>query len=458
VSGAWQAGVRAAASRSTLAYVGPGTTYCNRLIDVGANVVAAVAVVPEGVPMPDPPSAPTHTLIAATRSGLDLQAETFGRTLELAASGVSAFLDEHDPGQDAAVVGVLGVPSEAIGARPPWVSGAAIARDLECKHPTSAVLDGVLPWIPGEAAPAHPDERWWRDTTSRMATDRLVLQRAGLSSGGAGTWCCSSWSEAAAALASCPTARVSPFVDGVSANVMGCVTIDGTVIAFPPTRQLMVTEGDGQQVYVGNVAGGRWVEGLEEMTDHARCAGSAMAAMGFVGPFGIDALVGDDGPRYHDLNARLNGAAHAFDLDQPVVVGLMLAEAWMPAAGAASVEAELHRAVGERPIARWWLTGPVSTARTVGPVPAAGLHRIDPAVPATVLIESDPSPDPLAVAGDVAFLRPRTVPHATLLPGDRLVLADLWCTPELSDELFDHHGDQALPRLVTAFQAAAPAV
>ena len=126
---------------------------------------------------------------------------------------------------------------------------------VETKAAGSGALDGVLPWVASEAVPDRVDERWWREVTERLGSSVLILQATGLNCGGERTWRCASLDEVARAVEIVGASRVSAFIDGISANVMGCVGADGAVLVLPVSRQLCA-ENNGRPLYSGNVFAG----------------------------------------------------------------------------------------------------------------------------------------------------------------------------------------------------------
>lgn len=450
----WRRGVARAVERGPVVHVGIGVDDVAALVAAGADVRAAVAVHPSGAAPATHPTVPTLAVPARALGSFALQAGGFSEAVDAAAPAIVGFLDEHDPTGEAVVVGTLSAPTHGIGRREAWVPPSHLASALEAKSSTGSPLSDAVRWVPAEAGPAHADEAWWRSVTERLGAERVVVQEVGLSAAGERTWLCADLAQAQAALRSCTRgARVSPWLEGISANVCGVVARSGDVLALPPSRQVMMAPA-GHTVYVGNAVGGRWSDGLEELTEAVCAAGREMAQRGYVGLFGLDAIVGSSGAWFHDLNARLNGAVSAIGLRAPILAGTMLLSGWGADADLDLAAQELRRALDERPAARWILYAPIgSGAAASGAAPPEGLYRVDPTAPHAELV--GPA-DLEAVDGDLAVLRHRAVLNAEVRPGDRVGVgvASLFLAPDLSDALVAAHGDQAVARVLTALRGA----
>ena len=196
--------------------------------------------------------------------------------------------------------------------------------------------------------------------------------------------------------------RVSVYVDGVSANVMGCVGADGAVLVLPVARQL-TTEIDGQPLYCGNVFSGISSETRHGSSTTRWRAGHALAARGDIGVFGLDCIIDSSGGRqYHDVNARVNGAVHAMDLVFPAYVGLVSARGWLVPEAVHGVEQEVHGLVDSRPIARWVLLERVHKTGCVN-VPRSGVYRLDVDQRRASFVEGGHRPE--VMGGDLVLLR-----------------------------------------------------
>ena len=105
----------------------------------------------------------------------------------------------------------------------------------------------------------------------------------------------------------------------------------------------------------------------------------------------------------------------------------------------------LHR-VKARPLVRYFLSQEVEAARTIKNTPPGGLWKIDPE---NLRIRHLAAGRGTAadVRGQTALLHPILPPKASFQPMDRLVLGDLFCSPDLSAALEKRWGD-ALPRFL----------
>lgn len=440
MTGSWHRGVaRVRGTRVVVAGIAASLVELARTS--GADVAAAVLVPPAGAPLPR--EVATLTLPGGPRSTVDLQVGGAASVLERHAAEVGAFLDGVDPSREACVIGSLAVPHHVFGGRAAWAPDAALARRLEAKRLAGAVLDGVVPWMPSVAAPAVPDRAWWEATLATWGASRAVAQHAGLNAAGSATTVCRDAAELARVVAEAPAGvRVAPYRAGTTVNVTGIVARDGSVAVLPPTRQLLV-DRDGHPAYAGNVCGEPWTWQTPGVVDGARRAGEALAAMGYAGPYGLDAIVDAAGrPWFHDLNARTNGAVHLLNLLAPVLAGVVFHPAWLDARTAAAAERELHRAARARPLARWWLSRTVAHDAAVPPSPPAGWYRLDPR---SLRVEPEHPPAGAVLAGNLVRFLPRSVPGTALLAGDVLDYGDVYCAAGLADELAAARRDRAAP-------------
>jgi hypothetical protein len=447
----WSEGIADAVATGPFVHVGIGMGDLLTLLAAGADVRASVSVQPLGAPARTGSPVPLLSLTAPCRSGFALQAEHLGRVLEEEADAVAAFLDTHDPAGEAIVVGAQSAPPAACAGRSRWLPDTRLARSLETKAASGATLGHVVPWVEGEPGPAVADDQWWRTTTARLGCERLVVQRVGLSSSGESTWVCASPREAQAATERCGGgARVSAWLTGPSVNVTAVVSREGDVLVLPPSHQLLFPDESGRPLYFGNTFGDLSDALRDRLVSDARRVGAELVVRGYVGSFGLDAVVAADGPRYHDLNARMNGAMVAFDLHLPVVTGALLFPGWCTAERVTASEAELRAAVEQSPITRWLLTTCAPPHPGARPV-RAGSYRLARELRSATWIDEASGGRP--VQGDVVLVEPRTS-SAQARPGDRREVANLWCSADLTAALLERHGEAAPERMVRVLEAA----
>lgn len=446
----WSDGMAAALANRSVVFFGAGLTAANALAAAGADVRAAVYVAAEGA-TPIATSFPVYVVQTETRSRTNLQVPIFPDVLEARAHDVLAFLAEHDRDEHAVVLAGLPVPPAAIAGRTSWTVDAALARTLEEKRPGHGPLDGVLPWVSSEPVPAQVDEPWWREITARLGTARLVVQALGLNCGGDRTWLCAAVDDVRRAVASGGASRVSGYIDGVSVNVMGCVGADGAVMIMPPSRQLCA-HLHGRPLHAGNIFEGIAGETGAPLIDDARLAGKALAERGYVGTFGLDGIVDGSGQcHYHDLNARVNGVVHAFNLLLPAMSGLLLAPGWLGPDGVQPAEHEASRLVVDRPIARWALMEEPAEPICVR-VPKAGLYRVDPVAGRAWYVDAVDQPD--AVDGDVVLVRQSCQSGWSARAGELVDVADLWCAAAVATALERRWDGAAMSTLLDAVRTA----
>ncbi len=188
------------------------------------------------------------------------------------------------------------------------------------------------------------------------------------------------------------------------------------------------------------------------MVDHARAAGHALAARGYVGTFGLDCIVDDhDACWYHDLNARVNGVVNVFDFFLPALASLLVAPGWLDASNVHRAEQELCEGVDRRPIARWYLSEQFTAPSPVR-VPKEGLYRLDPYGPRAWYLGADRSFD--AVEGDVAYVRPKCPEDWKTVAGEHLQVAEAWCAAELASAFERESGGRAMSSLLESLQGA----
>ena len=172
----WSNGIKAALDGRPVIYLGTRLRVARALEANGAKVVAAVHVTLVDDP-PEVATFPLRALTVDTRSRTELQIPLFTDVLESHAAEVRAFLDEHDPTQQAPVLCPLSVPRVTIGERTPFTAEAGLAGALETKVAGHGSLEGVLPWVKSEAVPGRIDGRWWSDVTALAG--KLGTHRAG---------------------------------------------------------------------------------------------------------------------------------------------------------------------------------------------------------------------------------------------------------------------------------------
>lgn len=445
----WHSGIARAIAGRRFVFVGSGVALAEGLRAHGADVAAIVVVVAAGAPPAEHRAVPVISMTAPTPSWLVLQAEAFPSTLVGGRDRIRRLLDAVDPDGTAVVVGNVTVPAAIADGRTSWAPESATAAAVEAKLPTGSPVSSAVPWIPSLPVPPVVGRRWWDDTSRAFGAERVVVQRLGPGAGGITTWVCDGPAAASAAVAACGGrgARVSPFVDGVPVNVMA-VVVHGGVLVLPPTRQIVMTI-DGQPIYAGNDTS--CCPARDRLIEGARVAGSVLASRGYRGPFGLDAIVTPDGAAlFHDLNARVNGAVHAFSLRLPVYIGTLVAPGWVTPATIDDAEREVAASVHDRPLARWSLTVRPDEETTLGAVPGPATCRVD--VDGGVLVQVG-AEDPAAVGGDRVVVRPRVAAGTRLAPGVDVTVADMWCEPMLSGDVIARYGDQASARFAASFLA-----
>jgi len=464
---AWSAGARARIAGRPLVLVGIGIDQIRGFVSAGGHVVGGISVLPSGSPAAEHREAfPVLTLTSTTRDILEHVVWAFAGTIRQAGTEVAEFLDRVDADHSATVAGYLPVPHECLGGRAAWIVDSAISLRLERKAGTDTPLAGVVPVMPSVRLPEAPPGDWWNELCAEMDADRLVVQAAGMSGGGTGTFVCASPKEVPALAAG----FVAPFVEGLAGNAMGVVDDEGTTAAFPASRQLLRRDPLGRPIYAGNVTGERWAhEERDAIGDDIRAVGRALAAVGFFGPFGLDFIRRPDGQRlYHDLNPRMNGVVDSLsrliDSEASVpLVSVVLSRPHWHGDERSTLEDAVHEAASRSPLARLWLTNTVEHPRIIASVPASGRWWVDPTT-AIVSYAGDGSGAwggaPLGAKGGGGENDPEAGIHLTelqptlpagleLRPGDRLVLGNLYCDVEFAERTNETIG----PALVDAFLA-----
>jgi hypothetical protein len=463
----WSVRARERIASRRLVLVGIGLDQIRGFASVGAQVIGGISVLPRGSPATDSSEPfPTLTLTSTTRDILEHVVWAYAQTIENAASEVAELLDEVDPQGTATVAGYLPVPHAGLGGRAAWIVDSATSLPLENKVGAATPLAGVVPVIPAPPMPAGRPQDWWDRVCTELDADRLVVQAAGPSGGGTGTFVCTSPTEVPALA----KGFVSPFVEGLAGNVMGVVDESGTTVVFPASRQLIRIDEHGHPLYAGNVTGEPWAQDDRgDLGRDVRAIGAALAAIGFFGPFGVDFIRRADGQRqYHDLNPRMNGVADSLSrlVDRPSTVPLvsvLLSRPQWDPDEAISLEEEVHAAGARCPLARLWLTTTVTRPRVIRSVPQAGRWWVDPTEATVSPAGHAPGAweDQWVTASDGAGggaqeagphpceLQPTLPPGLELQPGDRLVLGNLYCEPAFVDAMSESTG----PALVDAFLA-----
>lgn len=453
----WSARARELVDGRSFVLVGIGVDQMRVFEALGGLVRGAVSVVPVGGPPSEPCEAyPVLSLTGRVRNIFDFVVVDYATTLMDHAAEVASFLDQIDPAREATVVSYLPAPRAMVGERTSWFPDASLTRELEDKASTNELLEPELPCIPSEPVPTPLARDAWDSACRRWKTRRLVLQRLGLNGGGRATWICDEFDSAARLASEDGPLKWSPYLEGEACNVMGvALGADGTA-AFPPSRQMIETEPNGQPVYAGNVFDDAWTDAeLDAIAVEVEAFGRILTARGFQGPFGLDFIRGVDGQRtYHDVNPRMNGAIDslAFYLtdgtSQPLHALVLGRRVWSRDE-VRTLERDLRDAARAHPMTRFFLSREVQERVCIDRPPAAGLWRVDVECPRLEHIgaASEGSQTP---AGRLALLRPALAPGTSREPGDRLVLGDLFCTGALARELRSLHGRDTQGKLFDA--------
>ena len=357
------------------------------LSGLGGQVVGSIAVTPSHA-MSSSVLGPRLNITSATPSILDHTVRGFAQALANSAGAVISFLDKVDPTRSALVVAYLPVPYSVLNGRETTSPDSALTMHLEGKSVAKDLLDSCVPTLLSLRRDARAAKVWWETATVQLRSERLVVQDAGLSSGGSATYICSS-AEQVPAL---DEVFVTPFVTGRTCSVMGIVSA-GSTLVLPAARQIISVDDKNRPSYQGNITGEAWSEesraGIEA---EVKAVGSLLAQQGFVGPFGLDFIeVSQHERRYIDLNPRIIGLAASFAqllwprTETPPMAAMLTVGSWGSEAREELGRA-IHDAVSRRPLARVWLT---STARATGPpreLPRAGTLYLDPNQPQLLLV------------------------------------------------------------------------
>jgi hypothetical protein len=320
---------------------------------------------------------------------------------------------------------------------------------LESKSVAKDLLDSAVPTLPSLRLDAQAAEVWWETATEQLGADCLVVQDAGLSSGGSATYICSS-AEQVPAL---NEVVVTPYATGRPCSVMGIVSA-GSTLVLPAARQIISVDDKNRPSYQGNITGEAWSEesraGIEA---EVKAVGTVLANLGFVGPFGLDFIeLTPKVRRYIDLNPRIIGLAVSFAqllwsrTETPLMAAMLTAGSW-----GSEARKELGRAIHEaaiiRPLARVWLT---STARTTGPpreLPRAGTLHLDPNQPQLLSVAETPSSSPV-------LWQPLASENSAFNVGDLAVLGNLFCDPTVIDALIEKFGrNEWVPKLTESLES-----
>jgi len=461
---AWSARARAKIAGRSLVVVGIGVDQMRGFASAGGHIIGAISVVPSGSPATEHrESFPTLAITSTTRDILEHVVWAYAEAIREAGPQVAEFLDRVDPDCAATVAGYLPVPHVCLGGRAAWIVDSAISLPLERKAGADTPLAGIVPVIPATRLPESPPHDWWDGLCAQLDADRLVVQAAGISGGGTGTYVCASPNEV-------PTLAqgfVSPYVEGLTANVTGVVDDEGTTMVFPASRQLLRADPQGHPIYAGNVTGERWAdEERDAIGDDVRAVGRALAEIGFFGPFGVDFIRRPDGRRlYHDLNPRMNGVVDSLSrlIDRqttvPLVPTLLSRPQWR-FDEMSTLEQAVHGAAVRSPMARLWLTKTVALPRVIASVPRAGRWWVDP-TRVTVSFAGENTEvwdiERLSAKGgegrgtgtQQTELQPTLLSGLELRHGDRLALGNPYCGPAFADVI----GEAIGPALVDAFLA-----
>jgi hypothetical protein len=306
---------------------------------------------------------------------------------------------------------------------------------LESKSVAKDLLDSCVPTLPSLRLDAQAAEVWWETATGQLVSERLVVQDAGLSSGGSATFICSSAEQ----VPELDEVLVTPYATGRPCSVMGVVSAESTLV-LPTARQIIAVDDKNRPSYQGNITGEACSEDSRAgIHAEVKAVGGLLAQQGFVGPFGLDFIeLNPNDRRYIDLNPRIIGLAVSFAqllwprTETPPMAAMLTAGSW-----ASEARNELGRAIHEeaasRPLARVWLTTRVTTSRPLRDLPRAGtLHLNLNQFPLLSTAET-PSSSP-------ALWQPLASDNSSLTVGDTVVLGNLFCDPPVIDALIEQFG------------------
>ena len=418
------------------------------LSGLGGQVVGSIAVTPSHA-MSSSVLGPRLNITSATPSILDHTVRGFAQALANSAGAVISFLDKVDPTRSALVVAYLPVPYSVLNGRETTSPDSALTMHLEGKSVAKDLLDSCVPTLLSLRRDARAAKVWWETATVQLRSERLVVQDAGLSSGGSATYICSS-AEQVPAL---DEVLVTPFVTGRTCSVMGIVSA-GSTLVLPAARQIIALNDQNRPSYSGNITGEAWSEesraGIEA---EVKAVGGVLAKQGFVGPFGLDFIeVSQHERRYIDLNPRIIGLAASFAqllwprTETPPMAAMLTVGSWGSEAREELGRA-IHDAVIRRPLARVWLT---STARATGPpreLPRAGTLYLDPNQPQLLSVAETPSSSPV-------LWQPLASENSAFNVGELAVLGNLFCDPPVIDALIEKFGsNEWVPQLTASLES-----
>lgn len=120
--------------------------------------------------------------------------------------------------------------------------------------------------------------------------------------------------------------RVMPFLDGIPCSIHGWVTGNGVAVGRP-MEMLILRRTDRTGFHYGGM-GTFWDphrDALDEMRSAARAVGEHLVRrVGYVGPYGVDGVLTEDGFRPTELNPRIT-AGHAIPgQDAGLATGMMM--------------------------------------------------------------------------------------------------------------------------------------
>ena len=418
------------------------------LSGLGGQVVGSIAVTPSHA-MSSSVLGPRLNITSATPSILDHTVRGFAQALANSAGAVISFLDKVDPTRSALVVAYLPVPYSVLNGRETTSPDSALTMHLEGKSVAKDLLDSCVPTLLSLRRDARAAKVWWETATVQLRSERLVVQDAGLSSGGSATYICSS-AEQVPAL---DEVLVTPFVTGRTCSVMGIVSA-GSTLVLPAARQIISVDDKNRPSYQGNITGEAWSEesraGIEA---EVKAVGSLLAQQGFVGPFGLDFIEVSQHERWYiDLNPRIIGLAVSFAqllwprTQIPPMAAMLTVGSWGSEAREELGRA-IHDAVIRRPLARVWLT---STARATGPpreLPRAGTLYLDPNQPQLLSVAETPSSSPV-------LWQPLASENSAFNVGELAVLGNLFCDPPVIDALIEKFGsNEWVPQLTASLES-----
>lgn len=414
-----------------------------KLSGLGGHVVGSVAVTPERA-MSASALGSRLNITSSTQSILDHTVSGFAQALSSSDCGVGNFLDKVDPTRSALVVSYLPVPYSVIKGRETTSPDSALTMHLEGKWVAKELLDLAVPTLPSLQLDGGQATVWWKTATAQLGSDCLVVQDAGLSSGGSATYICNSSEQVPLS----GEVIVTPYVTGRPCSVMGIVSA-GSTLVLPAARQILWVDDRNRPSYQGNITGEDWSEesraGIEA---EVKAVGSLLAQQGFVGPFGLDFIeVSQYERRYIDLNPRIIGLAASFAQllwprsETPPIAAMLTAGNW----GSEALEElgrAIHQATVSRPMARLWLTSIATGSESFSKLPRAGTLHLDPEHPLLLLGSETPTSAPV-------LWSPLMTPTIATEAGDLLVLGNLFGDPKVIDALISQWGvDGWVPGLI----------